>query len=49
MAAELLEHQFHVHRDANGQFCNIDTPLQPLASPPSSITALYAKTQQALI
>ena len=29
--------------EANGQFCNILTPLQPLGNPPSCTTALYAK------
>ena len=43
MAVEISEHQFHICRDANGQFCNIDAPLQPLTNPPSCITALYAK------
>ena len=43
MAVEHLEHQFHICRDANGQFYNIEAPLQPLANPPSCITALYAK------
>ena len=43
MAVDISEHQFHMCRDASGQFCNIDTPLQPLANPPSCITALYAK------
>ena len=43
MAVEISEHQFCICRDANGQFCNINAPLQPLPSPPSCITALYAK------
>ena len=43
MAAELSEYQFHICNDVNGQFCNIDTPLQPLTNPPSCIIALYAK------
>ena len=43
MAVEISEHQFHICRDANGQFCNIDAPLQPLANPPSCITTLYVK------
>ena len=43
MAVEISEHQFHICRNANGQFCNIDTPLQSLTNPPSCITALYAK------
>ena len=43
MAVEISEHQFCICRNANGQLCNINTPLQPLISPPSCITALYAK------
>ena len=43
MTVEISEHQFHICRDANGQFCNIDAPLQPLTNPPSCITGLYAK------
>ena len=43
MAVEISEHQFCICRDVTGQFCNIDTPLQPLANPPSCITGLYAK------
>ena len=48
MAVEISGHQFCICRDANGQFCNINAPLQPLANPSCCITALYAKTQQAL-
>ena len=43
MAVKLSENQFHICRDANRQFCNIDAPLQPLTNPPSCITALCAK------
>ena len=43
MAVELTEHQFYICRDANGKFCHINTPLQPLTKPPSCITAIYAK------
>ena len=42
MAIEVLQHQFSICQAANGQFCNIYAPLQPLANPPSCITALYA-------
>ena len=41
MAVEISPHQFHIGQEANGQFCNIRTPFQPLASPPSCITASY--------
>ena len=43
-AIEILE-QFTTCQQAYGQFCNIDTPLQPLISPPSCITAIYAKNK----
>ena len=43
MAVEISEHQFSTCQKANGQFCNINAPLQWLANPPSYITALYAK------
>ena len=28
---------------ANGQFCKIEAPIQPLTNPPSCITAIYAR------
>ena len=43
MAVEISQHQLSFCQEANGQFCNIHAPLQPLANPPSCITALYAK------
>ena len=43
MAVEISQHQFKICLKANGQFCNINAPLQLLANPPSCITALYAK------
>ena len=43
MAVEILQHQFSICQEANGQFCNIHAPFQPLANPTSCITALYAK------
>ena len=43
MAVEISQHQFSICQKANGQFCNINTPLQPLANSPSCITALYTK------
>ena len=42
MAVEISQHQLGICQEASGQFCNIYTPLQPLANPPSCITALYA-------
>ena len=43
MAGELSSTQFRVCQEANGQFCSITTPFQPLANPPLYITALYAR------
>ena len=43
MAVEILPQQFRICQEANGQFCNIPTPYQPLANPPFCITVLYAK------
>ena len=44
MAVELSTTQFPVSQEANGLFCSITTPFQPLANPPSCIAALYAKS-----
>ena len=43
MTVEISQHQFNICQEANGQFCNIHIPFQPLANPPSCITAFYAK------
>ena len=43
MAVEMSPHQFSTCQEANRQFCNVITPFQPLANPPSCITALYTK------
>ena len=43
MAVEISQHQFSICQEANGQFCNIHAPFQPLANPWSCISALYAK------
>ena len=45
MAVDISPQQFRICQEANGQFCTIPIPFQPLANPPSCITALYAKTQ----
>ena len=42
---ELSRTQFEVCKQANGQFCHISTPFQPLANPPTCITTLYAKSK----
>ena len=44
MAVELSITQFQACQEANGQFCSITTPFQPLANPPSCIAALYVKS-----
>ena len=41
----ISEQQFSTCQWANGQFCKIDTPLQPLTNPPSCITAIYTKNK----
>ena len=43
LAVEILDQQYSTCREANGHFCNIYTPFQLLANPPSCITALYSK------
>ena len=43
MVVEISQHQFSTCQEANGQYCNIPTPFQPLTNPPSCITALYTK------
>ena len=43
MAVEMSPQQFSTCQKANGQFCNVITPFQPLANLPSCITALYTK------
>ena len=43
MAVELSTTQFQACQDANGQFCSITTPFQPLANPLPCIASLYAK------
>ena len=40
MAVELYTTQFQVCQEANGQLCSITVPFQPLANPPSCVTAL---------
>ena len=44
MGLELSHTQFKVCKQANGQFCHISMPFQPLANAPTCITALYAKS-----
>ena len=47
-AVEILEQQFTTRQWANGQFCNLDAPLQPLTNPPTCITAIYAKNEKVI-
>ena len=48
MGLELSSTQFEVCQQANGQFCHISTPFQPLANPPTCIAALYAKSEASI-
>ena len=48
MGLELSTTQFQMCQQANGQFCYISTPFQPLANPPTCITALYAKSKDSI-
>ena len=43
MAVEISPQQPRICQEANGQFCTIPTPFQPLSNPPSCITAFYTK------
>ena len=44
-AVEILEQQFSTCQKANGQFCSINAPVQPLANPASCITAICTKNK----
>ena len=48
MGVELSTAQFQTCQQANGQFCYISTPFQPLANPPTCIAALYAKSKASI-
>ena len=45
MAVEFSTTQSQACQGANGHFCSITTPFQPLANPPSCIAALYVKSK----
>ena len=47
-AVEITEQQFSTCQKANGQFCTINSPLQPLANLPSCITAIYTKNKDGI-
>ena len=46
-AMDIPEEQFKLCKEANGQFCPLTTPLQPLTNPPSCVAALYTKNSRA--
>ena len=48
MGLELSSTQFEICQQANGQFCHISTPFQPLDNPPTCIAALYAKSEASI-
>ena len=48
MGLELSTTQFEVCQQANGQFCHISSPFQPLANPPTCIAALYTKSEASI-
>ena len=48
MGVELSAAQFQTCQQANGQFCHISTPFQPLANLPTCIAALYAKSKASI-
>ena len=43
---DIPEDQFKLCKEANGQFCPLMTPLQPLTNPPSCVAALYTKNSR---
>ena len=47
-AVAIMDQQYKACQHAKGQFCRINAPFQPLTNPPSCITALYAKNDQAM-
>ena len=42
----VTEQQYLTYLHANGQFCKLDAPCQPLTNPPSCTAALYDKNDQ---
>ena len=45
-AMDIPEDQFKLCKEANGQFCPLITPLQPLMNPPLCVAALYTKNSR---
>ena len=47
-AVAIMDQQYIACQHANRQSCKINAPFQPLTNPPSCITAMYAKIDQAI-
>ena len=45
---EILENQFQTCKKASGQFCILNTPLLPLANPPTCLSSLYTKDKNSI-
>ena len=45
---EILENQFQTCKKANRQFCILNTPLLPLAKPPTCLSSLYVKDKKSI-
>ena len=45
---KISEDQFKTCQKANGQFCILNTPLLPLANPPTCVSALYSKDKDSI-
>ena len=45
-AMDIPAEQFKLCKEANGQFCPLLTPLQPLTNPPSCVATLYTKNSR---
>ena len=45
-AMDIPEEQFKLCKEADGQFCPLLTPLQPLTNQPSCVAALYTKNSR---
>ena len=43
---DIMDQQHIACQDANGQFCRINAPIEPLTKPPSCITVLYTENDQ---
>ena len=42
----ITDQQYMICLHANGQFCKIDAPFQPLTNLPSCVAVLYTKNNQ---